>query len=218
MRDLALMGLLKVIPAAAPPQGPAPRDHRRHHHPPPRRRGDDQFARLYPARPARHRAAGHSPGALCRSAGVGVAGGRAQHYPGLWDRLLCLLPFEPAFFARYDAAGDVRRSSRAGEWRRDRETPRNFVLRPALRVRCACVDIHAGQPPYGGVSGCCLYLGETLRTYRRGGAIPVTGGASRGARRRGGARRGRADGDGDRSWSATTEEKHDALRGVRRRR
>jgi lipid-A-disaccharide synthase len=27
--------------------------------------------------------------------------GRAKHYPGLWDRLLCLLPFEPAFFARH---------------------------------------------------------------------------------------------------------------------
>src|SRR6185437_9789539 len=27
---------------------------------------------------------------------------RVKHYPGLWDRLLCLLPFEPAFFARYN--------------------------------------------------------------------------------------------------------------------
>ena len=24
---------------------------------------------------------------------------RVKHYPGLWDELLCLLPFEPAFFA-----------------------------------------------------------------------------------------------------------------------
>ena len=24
-----------------------------------------------------------------------------RHYPGLWERLLCLLPFEPAFFARH---------------------------------------------------------------------------------------------------------------------
>ncbi|MDD2862906.1 MAG: lipid-A-disaccharide synthase, partial [Acidiphilium sp.] len=24
--------------------------------------------------------------------------GRVKHFPGLWDRLLCLLPFEPAFF------------------------------------------------------------------------------------------------------------------------
>lgn len=27
--------------------------------------------------------------------------GRVKHYPGLWERLLCLLPFEPAFFARH---------------------------------------------------------------------------------------------------------------------
>ena len=28
--------------------------------------------------------------------------GRVRHYPGLWDRLLCLLPFEPAFFASHN--------------------------------------------------------------------------------------------------------------------
>jgi lipid-A-disaccharide synthase len=27
--------------------------------------------------------------------------GRVRHYPGLWDQLLCLLPFEPPFFARH---------------------------------------------------------------------------------------------------------------------
>src|SRR5579883_2868644 len=27
---------------------------------------------------------------------------RVRHYPGLWDQLLCLLPFEPAFFARHN--------------------------------------------------------------------------------------------------------------------
>jgi lipid-A-disaccharide synthase len=26
---------------------------------------------------------------------------RVKHYPGLWDQLLCLLPFEPDFFARH---------------------------------------------------------------------------------------------------------------------
>jgi lipid-A-disaccharide synthase len=29
---------------------------------------------------------------------------RVKHYPGLWDRLLCLLPFEPAFFAGHGLA------------------------------------------------------------------------------------------------------------------
>jgi lipid-A-disaccharide synthase len=28
--------------------------------------------------------------------------GRVRHYPGLWDELLCLLPFEPEFFARHN--------------------------------------------------------------------------------------------------------------------
>lgn len=28
--------------------------------------------------------------------------GRVKKYPGLWDRLLCLLPFEPEFFARHN--------------------------------------------------------------------------------------------------------------------
>src|SRR5215212_808170 len=30
---------------------------------------------------------------------------RVKHYPGLWDELLCLLPFEPAFFARHGLPG-----------------------------------------------------------------------------------------------------------------
>ena len=30
--------------------------------------------------------------------------GRVKHFPGLWEALLCLLPFEPAFFARHGLA------------------------------------------------------------------------------------------------------------------
>lgn len=30
---------------------------------------------------------------------------RVKHYPGLWDELLCLLPFEPAFFAGHGLSG-----------------------------------------------------------------------------------------------------------------
>ncbi len=32
--------------------------------------------------------------------------GRVRHFPGLWEKLLCLLPFEPAFFARHGLAAD----------------------------------------------------------------------------------------------------------------
>lgn len=32
--------------------------------------------------------------------------GRVKHFPGLWETLLCLLPFEPAFFARHGLAAD----------------------------------------------------------------------------------------------------------------
>lgn len=31
---------------------------------------------------------------------------RVKHYPGLWNTLLCLLPFEPAFFARHGLQAD----------------------------------------------------------------------------------------------------------------
>ncbi len=31
---------------------------------------------------------------------------RVRKYPGLWDRLLCLLPFEPAFFAGHGLAAE----------------------------------------------------------------------------------------------------------------
>ncbi len=30
--------------------------------------------------------------------------GRVKHFPGLWETLLCLLPFEPDFFARHELA------------------------------------------------------------------------------------------------------------------
>ncbi len=31
---------------------------------------------------------------------------RVRHFPGLWEKLLCLLPFEPAFFARHGLEAD----------------------------------------------------------------------------------------------------------------
>ena len=47
--------------------------------------------------------------------------GRVKHYPGLWERLLCLLPFEPAFFARHDL-------------------PASFVGHPVLESGCDTGD------------------------------------------------------------------------------
>ncbi len=46
---------------------------------------------------------------------------RVKHYPGLWDRLLCLLPFEPAFFARH-------------------HLPATFVGHPVLESGCDTGD------------------------------------------------------------------------------
>jgi lipid-A-disaccharide synthase len=47
--------------------------------------------------------------------------GRVKHYPGLWENLLCLLPFEPAFFARHNL-------------------PATFVGHPVLESGCDTGD------------------------------------------------------------------------------
>ena len=47
--------------------------------------------------------------------------GRVKHYPGLWETLLCLLPFEPAFFARHNL-------------------PATFVGHPVLESGCDTGD------------------------------------------------------------------------------
>jgi lipid-A-disaccharide synthase len=47
--------------------------------------------------------------------------GRVKHFPGLWESLLCLLPFEPAFFARHNL-------------------PATFVGHPVLESGCDTGD------------------------------------------------------------------------------
>ena len=62
---------------------------------------------------------------------------RVRAFPGLWERLLCLLPFEPAFFARHGVSatfvghpvlqsgadgGDAARFRAATGWRPNRRS------------------------------------------------------------------------------------------------
>jgi lipid-A-disaccharide synthase len=101
LHDLALMGLLEVLPRLA---------HLR-------RRLRQTVADIAARRPAAVVTI-DSPGFTLRVLrAIGPLGvkrahyvapqvwawreGRVKHYPGLWDQLLCLLPFEPAFFARH---------------------------------------------------------------------------------------------------------------------
>lgn len=100
-RDLALMGLLEVLPKLRLVK----------------RRLDETVADILARRPAvvvTIDAPGFGLRVLRRIAPAGIRRiqyvapqvwawreGRVRRYPGLWDRLLCLLPFEPAFFARH---------------------------------------------------------------------------------------------------------------------
>jgi lipid-A-disaccharide synthase len=56
--------------------------------------------------------------------------GRVKHYPGLWERLLCLLPFEPEFFARHNL-------------------PAVFVGHPVLESGCDTGDAARFRARYG---------------------------------------------------------------------
>jgi lipid-A-disaccharide synthase len=102
MRELALMGLLEVLPKVSAL----------------RRRLRETIADITAQRPAVVVTI-DSPGFTLRVlraiAPLGLPRahyvapqvwawrpGRVRHYGGLWDRLLCLLPFEPAFFAHHN--------------------------------------------------------------------------------------------------------------------
>ena len=75
--------------------------------------------------------------------------GRVRHYPGLWDQLLCLLPFEPAFFARHDLpatfVGHPVLESGA-----DRGDAARFRAIARHRSGGARPDADAGQPSHRG--------------------------------------------------------------------
>ncbi len=104
-RELALMGLLEVIPKIRLVK----------------RRLDETVADIAARRPdvvVTIDSPGFGLRVLKRVAPLGIRRiqyvapqvwawreGRVRKYPGLWDRLLCLLPFEPAFFARHGLEG-----------------------------------------------------------------------------------------------------------------
>ena len=99
MQELAVMGLAEILPKLLPL----------------RRRLRQTIAAIEAGRPdivVTIDAPGFCLRVLKAIAGTGIARvhyvapqvwawrqSRVRHYPGLWDELLCLLPFEPAFFA-----------------------------------------------------------------------------------------------------------------------
>src|SRR6516165_5967784 len=84
MQELALMGLAEILPKL------------RHL----KKRLDQTIAAIRAEKPDILLTI-DSPGFTLRVLKAIGPGGpkRVNHYPGLWDELLCLLPFEPAFFA-----------------------------------------------------------------------------------------------------------------------
>jgi lipid-A-disaccharide synthase len=94
---------------------------------------------------------------------------RVRHYPGLWDQLLCLLPFEPAFFARHDLPATfvghpvLESGADSGDAARFRAT---HSIDPAARV----VTLMPGSRRTE-VTRLLPILGETLR--RLGDVVPV---------------------------------------------
>ena len=102
MRDLALMGLLEVLPRLRQLKARLAQT-------------TADIAARRPAVVVTIDSPGFTLRVLRAVAGLGIPRahyvapqvwawreGRVKHYPGLWDRLLCLLPFEPAFFARHN--------------------------------------------------------------------------------------------------------------------
>jgi lipid-A-disaccharide synthase len=96
--------------------------------------------------------------------------GRVKHYPGLWDRLLCLLPFEPAFFARHDLpavfVGHPVIESGAGKGNAER-----FRMRHGLASDTRLLTVMPGSRRTE-VGRLLPILGETMRLLPPG-LVPV---------------------------------------------
>ncbi len=127
---------------------------------------------------------------------------RVRHYHGLWDQLLCLLPFEPAFFARHDLpatfVGHPVLESGA-----DRGDAARFRAMPRHRSDGARADGDAGQPSHRGDAAAADPRRNVAASAgcRAGGAGGRAGGAG-GARRH--ARLAATAGAGDRNSRTST--------------
>jgi lipid-A-disaccharide synthase len=168
MRELALMGLLEVLPRL------------RHLS----RRLDQTVAEIVRLRPdvvVTIDAPGFTLRVLRRIAPLGIPRAhyvapqvwawkesRVKHYPGLWDRLLCLLPFEPAFFARHGLpatfVGHPVLESGA-----DRGDGNRFRARHAIAADATILTVMPGSRRTE-VSRLLPILGATLQRL----ALPVT--------------------------------------------
>ncbi|MBS0562868.1 MAG: lipid-A-disaccharide synthase, partial [Proteobacteria bacterium] len=87
--------------------------------------------------------------------------GRVRHYPGLWDELLCLLPFEPAFFARHGI-------------------PARFVGHSVLESGADCGDAARFRERHGiGADTVPLVLMPGSRSTETRHMMPILGGTLR---------------------------------------
>ncbi len=93
---------------------------------------------------------------------------RVRHYPGLWDCLLCLLPFEPAFFARHNLTGSFV-GHPVLESGADRGDAARFRARHGIAPEATLLTMMPGSRRTE-VSRLLPILGATLQRL----AVPVT--------------------------------------------
>ena len=131
---------------------------------------------------------------------------RVKQYPGLWDELLCLLPFEPAFFAghglpaRFVGHPVLESGADRGERRAVPRAPWHCAGREDSDASCPA----AGRPRF---PGCCRSWKQTIRLLPDP-VFPLCRWPGRWRRLCGGApRHGRCG----RSWSRIRQGKHDAF-------
>jgi lipid-A-disaccharide synthase len=132
--------------------------------------------------------------------------GRVRHYPGLWERLLCLLPFEPAFFARHNLPA-VFVGHPVLESGADTGNAARFRARHAIPPDAAILTLMPGSRRTE-VSRLLPILGATLQRLAMPGlqpVVPVAGPVAEAVRQ------------GTRAWPVqpilvdSTEDKHDAF-------